>query len=120
MNVRKDLAGLPWGEYMLVPLTLDEYTKFQTWRNGGPVLLSTTQAAELLGRKVKWWRRRAEEGKIRGAYRDPPEDGRWILPNDSCRELLEEMERKYSPTPRRFYGPRRKRPRVQPTGAPPS
>lgn len=117
MNVRKDLAGLPWGEYMLVPLSLEEYTEFLTWRNGGPAYLSTSQARDHLGRDVKWWRARAEEGKIPGAFRDP-DTARWVLPNDSCRELLEEMERRYSPTPRRFYGPRRKRPRVQPTGAP--
>ena len=114
------LRDLPWLDSdRTVLITLRELVELETRANGGPVFLSTPQAEEFIGRTEKWWRERAQEGKIEGAFRDP-HTGRWVLRNNACRTFMEELERKHSPTPRRFYGPRRKRPRVQPTGAPPS
>lgn len=54
--------------------------------NGGPEILSTSQAAELLGWTTKRWRRWAKDGKIEGAFQD--EKDCWRLPNEACREFI--------------------------------
>ncbi len=53
---------------------------------GGPDELSTSQAAEYIGRTPKWWRQQCEAGGIAGAYLD--EVGKWRLPNAAARAYL--------------------------------
>ena len=51
----------------------------------GDVVISTTEAAELLGHSADWWRRAAPE--IDGARREV-EGGPWTLPLAGCRAHL--------------------------------
>ena len=52
-------------------------------QTGGPEELSTSQAAQLIGRTSAWWRDQASAGRIEGAYMD--EVGKWRLPNAAAR-----------------------------------
>lgn len=56
-----------------------------------PEVLSTVQAARLLGYTPKRWRRWAEQGRVDGAWQDG--DGRWRLPREACRAHLGRLSR---------------------------
>jgi hypothetical protein len=56
---------------------------------GGPEIMSTAQAAKVYGWSSKRWRNWAADGRVAGAWQD--DDGRWRLPRDGCRQLVDEL-----------------------------
>ena len=85
---------------------------------GGPEELSTSQAAELLGRTPKWWRQQCEAERIPGAYLD--EVGKWRLPNAPARAYLNSLSAGRKPRTPKTKQPRtiRRGPRKQVTPTP--
>lgn len=57
----------------------------------GPEIVSTVQAARILGYSPKWWARKCGAGEVDGAYQD---EGYWRLPLSSGRALI--LKRQHS------------------------
>jgi hypothetical protein len=55
-------------------------------------VLTTREAADLFGYSVDTWRGWADEGEVRGAYRDEGEAGTWRLPMKACEEHLARLQ----------------------------
>lgn len=55
-------------------------------------VLTTGQAAELLGYSGDTWRDWASSGQVRGCYRDDGEGGTWRLPMVECEEHLARLQ----------------------------
>lgn len=66
----------------------------------GDVVVTTTEASELLGHSPDWWRREAPE--VGGAYQET-DGGPWSLPLSGCREHLR-RRRKDGKLRRRAFG----------------
>lgn len=60
----------------------------QALEGEGDVVVSTVEAARILGHSSEWWRRAAPE--IEGAYQ-PENGGPWSLPLAACRQHLAEL-----------------------------
>jgi hypothetical protein len=80
------LAALPADAILTVQVRVGDLLDAMQKRAGGPDELSTSQAAEYIGRTPKWWRQQCEAGGIAGAYLD--EVGKWRLPNAAARAYL--------------------------------
>ena len=80
------LALLPADALLTVQIRAEDLLDALRKRSGGPDELSTSQAAEYIGRTPKWWRQKCDAGNVAGAYRD--EVGKWRLPNVAARAYL--------------------------------
>ncbi len=80
------LAALPADAILTVQVRVGDLLDAMQKRAGGPDELSTSQAAEYIGRTPKWWRQQCEAERIPGAYLD--EVGKWRLPNAAARAYL--------------------------------
>lgn len=80
------LRALPPDAEIEISATVEEWRNRLPHLTGGPEVLSTRQAADLLGWTPKRWRGWAKDGKIEGAFQD--EKDRWRLPNEACREFI--------------------------------
>lgn len=72
-------------------LTLAELREALALPSGARVI-TTGQAAELLGYSADTWRGWAEAGEVDGAYRDDGTDGHWRLPLAACEEHLARLQ----------------------------
>jgi hypothetical protein len=102
MNARALLEVIEWlddGAEITVTVKKQALQAALTMAQGGPAVLSTSQAARLLGYTAERWASWAKAGRLDGAYRD--EQGRWRLPNPSCRSLLRELQEQGRHAPRR-------------------
>jgi hypothetical protein len=68
--------------------------------SGGPMIMSTSQAAAVYGWDAKRWRGWAESGRVDGAWQEE-DTGHWRLPRDGCQRLIDEFRRKGRKPPRK-------------------
>lgn len=62
-------------------------------RETGPLIMTTTQAADAFGYNSERWRRWAQAGEIRGAFQGR-EKGTWRLPRAACEQHIADLERR--------------------------
>lgn len=92
-----------------VTLPLRELLALVERGSGIPHILSTAQAAKVFGYHTKTWRRRCEDGKLPGAFRD--EQGRWRIPREDAEQFDAQQHNRKNGGIR---GPRKKGPSAPP------
>ena len=92
------LAWVAKGDHITVTMQVEAFYRAMEMADGGPEIMSTPQAAWRYGWTSKRWREWAEAGDVSGAWRD--EKGKWRLPKESCRRLVEEQQAGGSRPPR--------------------
>jgi hypothetical protein len=87
------LASLPGDMQLTVLVRVDDFRRALQQQAGGPEVLDTKQAAQLLGYRPERWRRWAEAGRIEGAWQDGAR-GPWRLPRTACEAHLRGLSRR--------------------------
>ena len=104
-----DLARIVPGVLDLpVTLPLRELIALVERGSGVPRILSTAQAAKVLGYSTKTWLRRCKEGQLPGAFRD--ERDRWRIPREDAERFIAQQHNRNGG----IRGPRKRGPSAPP------
>jgi hypothetical protein len=87
------LAHLPDDAQITITVRKADLAKALETRAGGPLIMTTTQAAHILGYTPERWRRWAQSGAIPGAYQNS-EEGAWHLPRGACEQHIANLGRR--------------------------
>lgn len=80
------LAILPDDAMVTITLRKADLLRALDITSDAPEILSTAQAARMLGYTTRRWREWAVAGQIEGAWQD--DDGRWRLPRRACERWI--------------------------------
>lgn len=87
------LALLPPDTAVTVTVAAGALVRALEIRAGGPEVLSSKQAATLLGYSADQWKRWAAEGAIAGAWQDSP-GAPWHLPRAACEAHIGRLQQR--------------------------
>jgi hypothetical protein len=87
------LAQLPDDAEITVTVKVGDWLRAREAQRGGPEIVTSAQAAKVLGYDPAYWSRLAKAGKLPGAYRER-EEGHWRLPRAECEAHIRRLQRR--------------------------
>lgn len=83
MNLPDEIRHLPDDQYLSVGFVREVLDGWEP----EPEIVTISQAVERWSYSREWWRQRATEGEVPGAWQDS-QGGTWRLPVEGCRRII--------------------------------